>query len=111
MRKNLFVIFTEDGMVKVLENCRQVLAAHGKFIIVNSCNPEARDTEHNVTKTGLQLGFRGIHIMAMSKMGHFRTKSEWLNLIDRLCKKVAFRLNAVYETGDGPTLFELLNCE
>ena len=109
--KNLFVIFTEDEMVKVLENCRQVLAAHGKFIIVNSCNPEARDTEHNVTKTGLQLGFRGIHIMAMSKMGHFRTKSEWLNLIDRLCKKVAFRLNAVYETGDGPTLFELLNCE
>ena len=109
--KNLFVIFTEDEMVKVLENYRQVLAAHGKFIIVNSCNPEARDTEHNVTKTGLQLGFRGIHIMAMSKMGHFRTKSEWLNLIDRLCKKVAFRLNAVYETGDGPTLFELLTCE
>ena len=109
--KNLFVIFTKDEMVKVLENCRQVLAAHGKLIIVNSCNPEARDMEHNVTKTGLQLGFRGIHIMAMSKMGHFRTKSEWLNLIDRLCKKVAFRLNAVYETGDGPTLFELLNCE
>ncbi|CAH3104442.1 unnamed protein product [Pocillopora meandrina] len=109
--KNLFVIFTEDGMVKVLENCRQVLAAHRKFIIVNSCNPEAKDTEHNVNKTGLHLDFRGIHIMAMSMMGHFRTKSEWLNLIDRLCKKVAFRLNAVYETGDGPTLFELLNCE
>ena len=109
--KNLFVIFTEDGMVKVLENCRQVLAAHDKFIIVDSCNPEARDTEHNVNKTGLHLDFRSIHIMAMSMMGHFRTKSEWLNLIDRLCKKVAFRLNAVYETGDGPTLFELLNCE
>ena len=44
--KNLFVIFTEDGMVKVLENCRQVLAAHGKFIIVDSCNPEARDTRY-----------------------------------------------------------------
>lgn len=109
--KNFLVIFTEDGMVKVLENCRQVLARRGRFIIVNSCNPEARDTKHNVTKTGLQQGFRGIHIMTMSKMGHFRTKSEWLNLIDRLCSRVAFQLNAVYETGDGPTLFELLKCE
>ena len=27
--KNFLLIFTEDGMVKVLENCRQVLAAHG----------------------------------------------------------------------------------
>ena len=109
--KNFLLIFTEDGMVKVLENCRQVLAAHGKFIIVNSCNPEARDTEHNANKTGLHLGFRGIHIMAMSRMGHFSTKSEWLNLIDRLCKKKAFRLNAVYQTSDSPTLFELVNCE
>ena len=88
--KNFLLIFTENGMVKVFENCRQVLAAHGKFIIVNSCNPEARDTEHNVNKTGLHLDFRGIHIMAMSKMGHFRTKSEWLNLIKSLYKKVAF---------------------
>ena len=74
--KNFLLIFTEDGMVKVFENCRQVLAAHGKFIIVNSCNPEARDTEHNVNKTGLHLDFRGIHIMAMSMMGHFIANSE-----------------------------------
>ena len=74
--KNLSVIFTEDGIVKVVENCLQVLAAHGKFIIVNSCDPEARDTEHNVNKTGLHLDIRGIHIMAMSMMGHFITNSE-----------------------------------
>ena len=81
------------------------------LLTVATLKREIRDTEHNVNKTGLHLDFRSIHIMAMSMMGHFRTKSEWLNLIDRLCKKVAFRLNAVYETGDGPTLFELLNCE
>ncbi|RMX44590.1 hypothetical protein pdam_00002715 [Pocillopora damicornis] len=63
----------EDGIVKVVENCLQVLATHGKFIIVNSCDPEARDTEHNVNKTGLHLDFRGIHIMAMSMMGYFIT--------------------------------------
>ena len=74
--KNLSVIFTEDRIVKVVENCRQVLAAHGKFIIVNSCDPEARDTERNNNKTGLHLDFRAIHIMAMSIMGHFITNSE-----------------------------------
>lgn len=108
--KNLCVNFTEDGMAKVLENCRQV-ATDGRLIIVNSCNPEARDTEHHVTKTGLHLGFRIIHVMTMSKMGHFRTKNEWLNLINMLYRRVAFQLNAVYETGDGPTLFELFKCE
>ena len=74
--KNLSVIFTEDGIVKVVENCLQVLATHGKFIIVNSCDPEARDTEHNVNKTGLHLDFRGTHIMAMSMIGHFITNSK-----------------------------------
>ena len=100
--KNLFVIFTHDEMIKVLENCHEVLIKGGKFIIVNSCNPEAGDTEHNVTSSGLHPGFRGIHIM---------TKSEWLLLINRLCSKVAFKLNQVLETGDGPTLFELLKCD
>ena len=109
--KNLFVIFTEDEMVKVLENCRQVLAKDGKFIIVNSCNPEAGDTDHNVARTGLHPGFRGVHIMTLCKMGNFRTKSEWLHLIGRLCTRVAFQLKQVYETGDGPTLFELLKCD
>lgn len=42
--KSLFVISTEDAMVKVLENCRQV-ATHGRLFIVNSCNREAKDTE------------------------------------------------------------------
>ena len=37
--KNLLVIFTEDKMTKVLENCHEVLIKGGKFIIVNSCNP------------------------------------------------------------------------
>lgn len=109
--KNLFVIFTEDEVIKVLENCRQILAKDGKFIIVNSCNPEAGDTEHNVARTGLHPGFRGIHIMTLCKMGNFRTKSEWLHLIGRLCTRVAFQLKQVYETSDGPTLFELLKCE
>jgi len=109
--KNLFVIFTDDEMIKVLENCREVLAKGGKFIIVNSCNPEAGDTNHNVTRTGLHPGFRGIHIKSLYKTGRFRTKTEWLKLIDRLCTRVAFQLNQVYETGDGPTLFELLKSE
>lgn len=109
--KNLFVIFTDDEMIKVLEHCHQVLAKNGKFIIVNSCNPEAGDTGHNVTRTGLHPGFRGIHIMTLCKTGKFRTKSEWLNLIDRLCRRVAFQLNHVYETGHGPTLFELCKCD
>ena len=109
--KNLFVIFTEEEMIKVLENCRNVLANDGKFIIVNSCNPEAGDTNHNVTETGLHPGFRGIHIMTLCKMGNCRTKSEWLHLIGRLCTRVAFELKQVYETGDGPTLFELLKRE
>ena len=108
--KNLFVIFTDDEMIKVLEHCHQVLAKNGKFIIVNSCNPEAGETGHNVTRTGLHPGFRGIHIMTLCKTGRFRTKSEWLNLIDKLCRRVAFQLNHVYETGHGPTLFELCKC-
>lgn len=106
--KNLFVIFTQEQMVEVLETCRQVLTKDGKFIIVNSCNPEAGDTDHNVVRTGLYPGFRGIHIMTLCKMGNFRTKSEWLHLIDWLCARVAFQLKQVYETGDGPTLFELI---
>ena len=107
--KNLFVIFTEDEVVKVLKHCYQVLAKRGKFILVNSCNPEAGDTDHNVNRTGLQTTFcRGLHIMSNFKTGGFRTKSEWLNLIDRLCTRGAIQLNQVYETGDGPTLFELL---
>ena len=109
--KNLFVIFTDDEMITVLENCREVLAKGGKFIIVNSCNPEAGDTNHNVTRTGLHPGFRGIHIKSLYKTGRFRTKTEWLKLIDRLCTRVAFQLNHAYETGDGPTLFELLKSE
>ena len=60
-------------MVKVLETCRQVLAKDGKFIIGNSCNPEAGDTDHSVARTGLHPGFRGIHIMTLCKMGNFRT--------------------------------------
>ena len=106
--KNLFVIFTQEQMVEVLKTCHQVLTKDGKFIIVNSCSPEAGDTEHNVARAGLHPGFRGIHIMTLCKMGNFRTKSEWLHLIDWLCTRVAFQLNQVYETGDGPTLFELI---
>lgn len=45
--------------------------------------------------------------MTLCKMGNFRTKSEWLHLIDWLCTGVAFQLKQVYETGDGPTLFEI----
>ena len=37
--------------------------------------------------------------------------TEWLILINRLCSKVAFKLNQVLETGDGPALFELLKCD
>ena len=79
-------------MIKVLENCHEVLIKGGKFIIVNSCNPEAGDTDHNVTSSGLHPGFRGIHIMTLCKTGRFRTKSEWLILINRLCCKVPFKL-------------------
>ena len=89
--KNLFVIFTDDHeMIKVLEKCHEVLIKGGKFIIVNSCNPEAGDTDHNVTSSGLHPGFRGIHIMTLRKTGRFRTESEWLFLINRLCSTVAF---------------------
>lgn len=110
--KNLFFMLEEEGMIKVLERCSGVLAKGGKFVIVNSCNPEAGDTEHNVTKTGLQPAFsRGILIMTCHKQGGFKTKSESLSLIDRLCTRVAFRLNQVFETGDGPTLFELYKCD
>lgn len=109
--KNLFVIFTDDEIIKVFENCHEVLIKGGKFVIVNSCNPEARDTDHNVTSSGLHPGFRGIHIMTLCKTGRFRTKSEWLLLINRLCSKGAFKLNQVLETGDGPILFELLKCD
>ena len=109
--KNLFVIFTDDEMIKVLENCHEVLIKGGKFIIVNSCNPEAGDTEHNVTSSGLHPGFRGIHIMTLCKTGRFRTKRDWLLLINRLCRKMAFKLNQVFDAGDGPTLFEFLKCD
>ena len=52
--KNLFVIFTDHEMIKVLENCHVVRIKGGKFIIaVNSCNPEAGDTDHNVTSSWL----------------------------------------------------------
>ena len=109
--KNLFVIFTDDEMIKVLENCHEVLIKGGKFIIVNSCNPEAGDTDHNVTSSGLHPGFRGIHIMTLYKTGRFRTKRDWLLLINRLCRKMAFKLNQVLDAGDGPTLFEFLKCD
>ena len=56
-----------DEMIKVLENCHEVLIKGGKFIIVNSCNPEAGDIDHNVTSSGLHPGFRGIHIMTLCK--------------------------------------------
>ena len=69
--KNLFVIFTQEQMVKVLESCHQVLSEEGKFVIVNSCSPEAGDTDHNVARTGVHPGFRGIHIMTLCKMGKF----------------------------------------
>ena len=89
--KNLFVIFTDDHeMIKVSEKCHEVLIKGGKFIIVNSCNPEAGDTDHNVTSSGLHPGFCGIHIMTLGKTGRFRTDSEWLFLISRLCSTVAF---------------------
>ena len=93
------------------KNVHEVVIKVGKFIIVNSCNPEAGDTDHNVTSSGLHPGFHGIHIMTLCKTGRFRTKSEWLVLINRLCSKVAFKLNQVFDTGDGPTLFELLKCD
>ena len=48
--KNLFVIFTDDEMIKVLEKCHEVLIKGGKFIIVNSCSPEAGDTDHRREK-------------------------------------------------------------
>ena len=51
--KNLFVIFTDDEMIKVLENCHEVRIKVGKFIIVNSCDPEAGDTDHDVTSSWL----------------------------------------------------------
>jgi len=69
--KNLFVIFTQEQMIKGLETYRQVLTKDGKFIIVNSCNPEAGDTDHNVARTGLHPGFRGIRIMMLCRMGNF----------------------------------------
>ena len=88
--KNLFVIFTDDDMIKVLEKCHEVLIKGGKFIIVSSCNPEAGDTDPHVTSSGLHPGFRGIHIMTLRKTGRFRTESEWLLLVNRLCSTVAF---------------------
>ena len=88
--KNLFLIFTDDEMIEVLETCHKVLIKGGKLIIVNSCNPEAGDTDHNVTSSGLHPGFRGIHITTWRKTGRFRTESESLFLINRLCSKVAF---------------------
>ena len=49
---------------------------------VNSCNPADGDIDHNVARTGVHPGFRGIHIKTLCKMANFRTKSEWLHLID-----------------------------
>ena len=47
--------------------------------------------------------------MTLFEMGNFeRRVIEWLYLIDWLCTRVAFQLKQVYETGDGPTLFELI---
>ena len=46
--KNSFVIFTDDEMIKVLENCHEVHIKGEKFIIVNSCDPD-----HNVTSSWL----------------------------------------------------------
>ena len=80
--KNLFLIFSDDEMIKVLENCHEVLIKGEKLIIVNSCNPEARDTDHNVTSSGLHPGFRGIHIMTLCKTGRVRTKSECMVTLD-----------------------------
>ena len=109
--KNLLVIFTEEEITKALDNCSAMLANGGKLVIVNTCNPEAGDAEHNVSKTGLQPGFRGIHIMSLCQAGQFRTKGEWVDLIDRLSSRVAFKLNQVYETGGGPTLFQLVKSQ
>ena len=61
-----------------------------------------------MSKTGLQPAFSsGILIMTCHKQGGFKTKSESLSLIDRLCTRVAFRLNRVFETGDGSTAISL----
>ena len=109
--KNFFVMFSDDEIIKIVENCRGVLKKGGKFVIVNSCNPEAGDKDHNVTRVGLLPGFRGIHTMTLCKGGWLRTKSEWINLANKLCTRVgAFQLNKVYDTGDGPALFELYKC-
>ena len=109
--KNFLGTFQDDEIIKIVENCRKVLEKGGKFVIVNSCNPEAGDKDHNVTRLGLPQGFRGIHTMTLCKGGWFRTKREWISLANKLCTRVgAFQLNQVYDTGDGPALFEIIKC-
>ena len=41
LSKTCLQLFTDDEMIKVLEKCHEVLIKGGKFIIKNSCNPEA----------------------------------------------------------------------
>ena len=111
--KNLFVIFTDDEIIKVLEKCHEVLIKGGKFIIVNSCSPEAGDTDHRREKLRIndlrvldktcsykwyssrlktRLIFPRINgpIMTLRKTGRFRIESEWLCLINRLCSNCCF---------------------
>ena len=103
MAKNFFTILSEQNMVQILENGRKVLTGkQGRFLIVNSCLGTSLKTA-----TGLQPAFRGIHISTLCKAAHFPTKSEWLQVIERLCAKVAFKLGGVYDTNGGPTIFEL----
>ena len=109
--KNFLVMFPDDEIIKIVENCREVFEKGGKFVIVNSCKPEAGDKDRNVTIAGLHQGFRGIHTMTLCKGGWFRTMSEWISLANKLCTRVgAFQLNKVYDTGGGPALFELIKC-
>ena len=102
--KNFFVMLTEQKMLQVLENGRKVLTGkQGRFLIVNSSLGTSLKTA-----TGLQPAFRGIHTITLCKAARFPTKSEWLQVIERLCAKVAFKLGGVYDTnGGGPTIFEL----
>ena len=103
MVKNLYCMLGEQKMLQVLENGRKVLTGkQGRFLIVCLCSGTSL---HNAT--GLQMAFRDIHIMAMCKTGNCPAKSELLQVIERLCAKVAFKLGGVYETNGGPTIFEL----
>ena len=103
--KNFFTILSEQKMLQVLENGRKVLTGkQGRFLVVNSC----LDTSLRHTATGIQPAFRGIHNTTLCKTGHSPTKSELLQVMERLCTKVAFKMGGVYDTnGGGPTIFEL----